>query len=160
MNNVSLIGRITADPDVKNSSNGKPLCHFTLAVDRAFKREGQPDADFIRCIAFDKTADIMSRYVHKGDRLGVSGSIQTGSYTDKDGKKVYTTDVLVQRLDLLEPKRQQEATYRPQPTYQQPARQHASGYQQYQNDHNNDNRPPKTFAYNDSDYVDDSDLPF
>ncbi len=70
------------DPDVKNSSSGKPLCHFTLAVDRAFKRDGQPDADFIRCIAFDKTADIMSRYVHKGDRLGVSGSIQTGSYTD------------------------------------------------------------------------------
>lgn len=159
MNNVSLIGRITADPDVKNSSNGKPLCHFTLAVDRAFKREGQPDADFIRCIAFDKTADIMSRYVHKGDRLGVSGSIQTGSYTDKDGKKVYTTDVLVQRMDLLEPKRQQATNYQPQ-TYQQPARQQAAGYQQYQNDPAYSNRPPKTFAYNDSDYVDDSDLPF
>ena len=159
MNNVSLIGRITADPDVKNSSNGKPLCHFTLAVDRAFKREGQPDADFIRCIAFDKTADIMSRYVHKGDRLGVSGSIQTGSYTDKDGKKVYTTDVLVQRMDLLEPKRQQATNYQPQ-TYQQPARQQAAGDQQDQHDPASSNRPPKTFAYNDSDYVDDSDLPF
>lgn len=100
MNNVSLIGRLTADPVLRYSSGSSPLavCRFTLAVDRRRKRDGEPNADFIRCVAFGKTAEFVSKYFLKGRRIGLVGSIQTGTYKDKDDHTVYTTDIITDSL--------------------------------------------------------------
>lgn len=98
MNNVNLIGRLTRDPEARNGQNTM-VCSFTLAVNRPFSKE--KEADFIRCVSFGKTAEIADRYLMKGREAGVTGWIKTGSYDDKDGKKVYTTDVMVERLDLI-----------------------------------------------------------
>ena len=102
MNKVSLIGRVTKDLEVVNTANSC-YCKFTLAVNRKKKDDG---ADFIGCTAWEKTAEVMGQYVHKGDRVGIVGRIQTGEYTNKDGQKVYTTDIIVEELDFLENKKQ------------------------------------------------------
>ena len=103
MNHVDLIGRLTADPELKRTANGNSACNFTLAVNRYKKVEGQPDADFIRCKAFGKTAENLCRYQHKGSLIAVTGSVQTGSY-EKDGQRHYTTDILVGSVEFLEKK--------------------------------------------------------
>lgn len=104
MNRVVLIGRLTKDPELRQSQGGKSFCSFTLAVDRR-KTEGQQEADFIRCKAFSKTADNLAKYMSKGKLIAVSGSISTGSYKDKNGQTVYTTDVLAQEITFLESKK-------------------------------------------------------
>ena len=103
MNNVNLIGRLTADPEVSfaNNDDKTQISKFTLAVDRVTSGE----ADFIRCVAFGKAAQFAEDYFKKGQRVGVTGRIQTGSYDDKDGKKVYTTDVIVEHLDFADGKK-------------------------------------------------------
>jgi len=102
MNKVLLTGRITRDLELRKTQSGTSILRFTLAVNRRFKQEGQPDADFISCTAWAKTADTMNQYLHKGSLIGVEGRITTGSYQDKDGKTVYTTDVTVENFDFLE----------------------------------------------------------
>lgn len=106
MNKVILTGRFTKDPDVRYSNGEKTtaVARFTLAVDRRSKQEGQPTADFIRCIAFGKTAEFFERFGHKGTKFLIEGRIQTGSYTNKDGQKVYTTDVVVENTEFGESK--------------------------------------------------------
>jgi single-strand DNA-binding protein len=106
MNKSMLCGRLTRDPDVRYSQGAKPMAvaRGTLAVDRKFKQEGQPTADFINIVAFGKTAEILEKHCHKGTKLIVEGRIQTGSYTNKDGNKVYTTDVVVENLEFAESK--------------------------------------------------------
>lgn len=106
MNNWNGIGRLTADPDTRYTSGDNPLCvsRYTLAVDRSYKRQGEPDADFIRCVAFGKQAEFAEKYLSKGMKVGVTGRIQTGSYKDKDGKTVYTTDVVVNEHTFCERK--------------------------------------------------------
>ena len=106
MNKSILCGRLTRDPDVRYSQGAKPMAvaRGTLAVDRKFKQEGQPTADFINIVAFGKTAEILEKHCHKGTKLIVEGRIQTGSYTNKDGNKVYTTDVVVENLEFAESK--------------------------------------------------------
>ena len=101
MNSVVLVGRLTKDPDVRYNPSGMGIAKFTVAVDRRFKREGQPEADFISCVAFGKTAEFMEKYFTKGKLIGLSGSIQTGSYTNKDGQKVYTTDVVAENVEFV-----------------------------------------------------------
>ncbi len=101
MNNVVLVGRLVRDPDVRYNPNGTGVARFTVACDRRFKREGQPEADFISCVAFGKTAEFMEKYFAKGRLIGLQGSIQTGSYTNKDGQKVYTTDVVVDNVEFV-----------------------------------------------------------
>lgn len=110
MNNVTLTGRITKDLELKYTQNGKAYCRFTLAVDRGLSKEkkqeaeanGQPTADFINCIAWGTTAEVLNKYTAKGKKILVNGSIETGSYTVQDGSKRYTTDVLVKRIEILE----------------------------------------------------------
>lgn len=97
MNNVVLIGRLTADPEVSYTQSQKAMCRVTLAVDRM--KEG---ADFIRVLVWDKQAENMGRYMHKGSKIAVLGRIETGSYKDRDGKTVYTTEVVAQRVEFLE----------------------------------------------------------
>lgn len=103
MNKVVLIGRLTKDPDLRyTAGNQTPIARFTLAVGRFSKKEGQPDADFISIVVFGKTADNVSKYIKKGSLVAVSGRIQTGSYTDQEGKKRYTTDVIAEEVKFLD----------------------------------------------------------
>jgi single-strand DNA-binding protein len=104
MNNVSLVGRFTRDPEVRYTDSGSSIARFTVAVDRRFKQEGGQTADFISCIAFGKTAEFIEKYFRQGMRIGLEGRIQTGSYTNKDGVKVYTTDVVAENVEFVESK--------------------------------------------------------
>ena len=105
MNKVILIGRLTKDADILTSAAGMTIARFTLAVDRRFRRNNEEQtADFINCVAFSKTAEFLEKYGKKGTKFVVEGSIQTGSYTNKDGNKVYTTDVAVQSVEFVESK--------------------------------------------------------
>ena len=106
---------MTKDPEIRYSQGANTTCiaRYTLAVDRKFKQEGQPTADFINCIAFGKLGEFTEKYLHKGTKIAVVGRIQTGSYTNKDGQKVYTTDVVVEEQEFCESKSQSNS--QPQP---------------------------------------------
>ena len=106
MNKVIEIGRLVREPEIRYSQGASSTCvaRYTLAVDRKFKQEGQPNADFINCIAFGKLGEFAEKYLHKGTKIAVTGRIQTGSYTNKDGQKVYTTDVVVEETEFVESK--------------------------------------------------------
>lgn len=105
MNTVILIGRMTKDAEVSYTQSNTAIARFTLAVDRPAKQGEERQADFPRCVAFGKTADLLSRYCGKGSKLGVEGRLQTGSY-QKDGKTYYTTDVIANRIEFLDSKRE------------------------------------------------------
>lgn len=100
------MGRLTRDPDVKYSQSDNPIAiaRYTLAVDRRYKKDGEQTADFIGCVAFGKAGEFVEKYLHKGMKMTVSGRIQTGSYTNQDGNKVYTTDVVVEEQEFAESK--------------------------------------------------------
>ena len=104
MNKVILMGRLTRDPDVRYTQGENPMAiaRYTLAVDRRFKREGEATADFISCVAFGKQAEFAEKYFRQGIRIVITGRIQTGSYTNRDGNKVYTTDVVVEEQEFAE----------------------------------------------------------
>ena len=106
MNKVILMGRLTRDPDIRYSAgeNSTALARYTLAVDRRFKRDGEPTADFIGCVAFGRSAEFAEKYFRQGIRIVITGRIQTGSYTNRDGVKVYTTDVVVEEQEFAESK--------------------------------------------------------
>lgn len=106
MNKVMLMGRLTRDPEVRYSQGDSPtaIARYTLAIDRKFKKDGEPTADFINCVAFGKNGEFAERYLRKGTKIAVTGRIQTGSYTNKDGVKVYTTDVVVEEHEFCESK--------------------------------------------------------
>ena len=110
MNKVILMGRLTRDPEIRQSQNGDEsmkIARYTLAVDRRGSRNsgnGQPTADFIPCVAFGRGADFAEGYLHQGTKIVVTGRIQTGSYTNRDGQKVYTTDVVVEDQEFAESK--------------------------------------------------------
>ena len=100
MNVVVLFGRLTKNPILTYTQAGSSVAKFNLAVDRRFKQDGQPTADFLSCVAFGKTAEFIEKYFHKGDPIGVSGRIQTGSFTNNDGQKVYTVDIVVEQAEF------------------------------------------------------------
>ena len=106
MNKVVLMGRLTRDPEVRYSSGNSQMAiaRYTLAVDRRFKREGEQNADFINCLAFGKAAEFAEKYFRQGMRITICGRIQTGSYTNRDGVKVYTTEVVVEEQEFAESK--------------------------------------------------------
>ncbi len=106
MNVAILVGRIATDLELKRTQSGMAMCSFTLAVNRQKRQGEEQQADFIRCKTFGKTAETLSQYQRKGNRLGVEGSIQTGSYKNQQGQTVYTTDILVNRVEFLEPKKE------------------------------------------------------
>lgn len=105
MNSVSLMGRLTADPELKATQNGISYCRFTVAVNR-YSKDGEDTADFISCVAWRSTAEFICNYFLKGNKIALIGSIQTGSYTDKDGRKVYTTDVNTDKVFFCESKKE------------------------------------------------------
>ncbi len=106
MNKVTLIGRLTRDPDIRYSQNSEQpmaIARYTLAVDRRFRREGSDQtADFISCVAFGRQAEFAEKYLHQGTKIAVNGRIQTGSYTNREGQKVYTTDVVIEDHEFVE----------------------------------------------------------
>lgn len=113
------MGGLTKDPEVRYSQgeNAMAVARYTLAVDRKFKRDGEPTADFINCIAFGKNGEFAEKYLHKGIKILAEGRIRTGSYTNKDGVKVYTTDVVVESCEFAESKNASQSE-RPQPAPQ------------------------------------------
>ena len=106
MNKTILMGRLTRDPEVRytQGDNASVVARFSLAVDRRFKKDGEQTTDFINCVAFGKTGEFIEKYGRKGTKFDVEGRIQTGSYTNKDGQKVYTTDVVVEQVEFAESK--------------------------------------------------------
>ena len=104
MNRVVLVGRLTKDPVLRKTANGASATSFTLACTRRYKQEGQPDADFINTVVWNKTADSVQQYTHKGSLVGVEGRIQTRSYDDQSGKRVYVTEVVADSVQFLESK--------------------------------------------------------
>ena len=110
MNKVILMGRLTRDPEVRYTTNTNALvCSYSLAVNRRFKTEGQPDADFINIVTWGKTAEFCSKYFTKGQQVGVIGRMQTRNYDDKDGKKVYVTEVVAEEAYFADSKRDPSA---------------------------------------------------
>lgn len=116
MNSVNLLGRLTKDPDVKYTQGEKSMCiaRYTLAVNRRFKT-GDQTADFINCVAFGKQGEFVEKYLKKGMQIAVRGRIQTGSYTNKDGQKVYTTDVVVEEHEFTGTKKENEQATQSEP---------------------------------------------
>lgn len=141
---MTLLGRLTRDPDVRRNGD-TVIARYTLAVDRRFKREGDPTADFINCVCFGKGAEFAEKYLRKGVKIAVVGRIQTGSYTNQQGDKVYTTDVVVEEQEFAESKAASQNSqptappknaYHPQaqpaptPNYQQAPQPQQQNYQQ------------------------------
>ncbi len=124
MNKVILMGRLTRDPDVRYSQNADgtmAVARYTLAVERKYQKNdnnnGQ-NADFISCVAFGKLGEIAEKYFHQGTKLVIQGHIQTGSYTNKEGQKVYTTDVIIEDQEFAESKSAASSNSRPEPNSQ------------------------------------------
>lgn len=118
MNSVNLVGRLTKDPVLRKTAAGTSITSFTVACNRRFKQEGQPDADFINCTSWNKVADNVAKYTQKGSLVGVEGRIQTRSYDDQQGKRVYVTEIVAESVQFLESKNAsnnheqiQESTY-------------------------------------------------
>lgn len=112
MNKVILVGRLTRDPEVRYSQrdHATAVARYTVAVDRRFKRDGEPTADFIPCVVFGRSAEFAEKYFRQGMRVSISGRIQTGSYTNKDGVKVYTTEVIVEEQEFAESRAESDAS--------------------------------------------------
>ena len=139
MNAVILVGRATKDIELRRTGSGTAVASFTIAVNRDFRTQDGQDADFIQCVAWKKTAELLNQYVHKGDRIAVNGSIRTRNYEDNYGKKVYVTEVLVSNVEFLETKKNREQ----------------SNYNNEQSNYNNNG-----YGYTDLDNFNDIEPPF
>ena len=114
MNRAILVGRLTKDPELRNTNSGVPVASFTIAVNRTFtSQSGEREADFINCIAFNKQAENLHRYIKKGGLIGVEGRIQTRNYAAQDGTRRYVTEVVCDNIQFLEPKSSQGNNYSP-----------------------------------------------
>lgn len=115
MNKVILTGRFTRDPEVRYTNDGTSIARFSIAVNRRFAKEGSDQkADFLNCIAFGKSAEFIEKYFFKGMKVDLSGRIQTGSYTNRDGQKVYTTDIVVEEIEFGESKGSNQSQQKPE----------------------------------------------
>lgn len=115
INRVVLVGRLTKEPELRTTPSGAKVCQYTLAVNRNRKADGQPEADFISCVSWNKTAELMNQYLSKGALIGIEGRIQTRSYDDNTGRKVYVTEVITDSVQFLESKQKaQQNQFKPQ----------------------------------------------
>ena len=121
MNKVILMGRLTRDPEVRSTQSCTLVARYTLAVDRMRKSGEEQTADFINCVVFGKGAEFVEQYLHQGIKIIITGRIQTGSYTNKDGQKVYTTDIIVESHEFAESKASQSSASSGQPQQPQSA---------------------------------------
>ena len=104
MNKVIMMGRLTREPEISSSASGTTFARFSIAVDRKFKKEGEPDADFFNCTSFGKQAEFVEKYLKKGTKIVVSGRLQNNNYTNKDGQKVYDVRIMVEEIEFAESK--------------------------------------------------------
>lgn len=111
MNKVILIGNNTKDIELRQTTSGTSVAEFSIAVKRTFKTNGEYESDFFNCIAYNKLAETISKYVKKGDRIGVEGRLQTRNYTNREGKKVYVTEIVVENVEFLQTKKQGEPKF-------------------------------------------------
>lgn len=126
MNSVNIIGRLTKEPELRYTQSGKAVMRLTVAVNRNYSKDkrqeaeaaGQPTADFISCISWGKTAELIANYFNKGSQIGIEGRIQTGSY-EKDGQRIYTTDVVVDNITFIGSSNQSNNNYQPNSNYNQ-----------------------------------------
>jgi single-strand DNA-binding protein len=118
MNKIVLLGRLTRDIELRQAGETS-VANFSLAVNRTFKRDGEPDADFFNCVAFGKRAETLAQYVHKGNQLAIEGHVQMGQYTNKEGANVKTFDVMVDGFDFIGSKSERE-TENPEPKTETP----------------------------------------
>ena len=118
INRVILMGRLTRDPDIRYAQGSNTaIARFTLAIDRDYQKEGEErQADFINCVAFDKKAELIEKHFGKGNLIAIEGRIQTGSYTNNDGQKVYTTEIFVDKVSFTGEKREQTPQQQAQPS--------------------------------------------
>ena len=114
MNSVCLIGRLTKDPELKTTNSGKPMSVFTLAVTRSYLKEGQPDADFIRCVVWGNTAENLCQYMKQGSMVAVAGRIQTSNFENRDGSRSYIVQVVCDTVQFLEKKADNQKREEPQ----------------------------------------------
>lgn len=123
MNKVILIGRLIKDPDIRTGTNDTKIARYILAVNRKYRKNNEPTADFIGCVALGKNGEFAEKYLHKGIKIAVTGRIQTGSYTNRDGQRVYTTDILIEEQEFAESKKNQseEQSQPPVPSSEQGA---------------------------------------
>lgn len=105
MNKVIMMGRLTKDPDITKTTNGTVIAKYNIAVDRKFKRDGDPDADFFSCTSFGKQAEFVEKYLKKGTKVVITGRVQNNNYTDKNGQKVYGTVIMVDEIEFAESKK-------------------------------------------------------
>lgn len=109
MNKVIIIGRNTKDIELKTTGAGTSVVEFSVAVDRTFKNaNGERECDFFNCVAFSKLAETISRYVKKGDKIGIDGRLQTRNYTNREGKTVYVTEIIVENVEFLQTKKEEQ----------------------------------------------------
>lgn len=159
MNRIELTGRLTKDADIRQTQSGKTVATFTLAVNRPFARKdsGQQTADFIRCQAWERTADVLRQYTHKGSQIGVSGRLQTREYDGKDGKRQFISEVIVEQMDLLDSRREAQESQSAQQTGYSGYGQRAGGFQ-----YDPDVRPSQGNPYAPDETLDlgSDDLPF
>jgi len=153
MNCTILMGRLTRDPEIRYSQTGTAVARYTLAVNRRYSKDGEPGADFINCIAFGKSAEFAEKYFRKGLKIVIRGRIQTGSYTNKDGATVYTTDVVIEEQNFAESKAaaQNAGVVQFQPQAEQP---------QTQPQEQTNNSDPNDFITIPIDEFEDDGLPF
>lgn len=154
MNSVNIIGRLTKEPELRYTQSGKAVMRFTVAVNRNYSKDkrqeaeaaGQPTADFISCISWGKTAELIANYFNKGSQIGIEGRIQTGSY-EKDGQRIYTTDVVVNNITFIgSSNNQSNNNYRPNNNYNQV--------------NNGWNEEDENTGYDGFFHIDNNDIPF
>lgn len=157
INRTILVGRLVADPELRYTPAGIPVCKFRLAVNRPFKNDGEQKADFINCIAWRKQAENLANYMKKGNLVGIDGRIQAGSFEGQDGKRVFTTDVVADSIQFLEPKNTSNSTQN------QFSSQSNTNYQSSnQNGYSGQNQPNNDpfSGYSEPPNVSEDDLPF
>lgn len=169
INNVVLVGRLTRDPDLRSTGSGIPVTSFTLAIDRNYtNKQGERDADFINCVIWRKGAEIFSNYTSKGSLVGIEGRLQSRSYDDKDGKRVYVTEVVVSDFSFLDSRRNNNNTqssggnFTPQQGNSAPNTNNFGG-SSAPSTNNNTTPAPKDDPFKDSGStieISDNDLPF
>ena len=169
INRVILVGRLTKDPELRKTPNGASVLTYTIACNRRSQQPGQPDADFIQCVAWNKQADLMAQYLHKGSLIGVDGRIQTRNYDNQQGQRVYVTEVITDSVQFLEPKNSQSNNNYNQGGYQQNNNFQNNSYQgnSYQNSYGSNTNVPQqdtgfesSFDSGDSLDIASDDLPF
>ncbi|WP_305138569.1 single-stranded DNA-binding protein [Dubosiella newyorkensis] len=166
INNVILVGRLTKDIEIRQTTSGSKTTSFALAVNRTSKKEGQPDADFINCVAWNKTAELMAQYLRKGSLIGIEGRIQTRSYDNQQGQKVYVTEVLVNMIQFLGSRNANlEQNSLNQGNIQQTYQSQNSAPKNQQERHHSYSQPKFSYASGNIDYgaeidIQSDDLPF